>query len=542
MQNVRLLTIFLFVFLLQKNLPAQIGSLDNTFNGSGIVEPNLSRNNGHPSILIQANKKIILGGAVEETLFKDNFTLFRYLENGALDETFGEAGRTITKFEQLMLILNTLHFLPNNKIQALGNARDNFDSKDNFLVIVQYKLDGSLDNSFGEGGKLLIPSTEEYETITSITLEEERNTFLVLAHSRFPPQEGVHFGTVKEFYLKRYDFNGNLDDGFGENGKLIIDDNISSVEIQSDNKILLLGTANENSESGYLITRYFDDGSVDTTFGNDGNVIISFGANQYRPAQIKSLPNEKIIILGSILKTAKNDFALARLNNDGTIDASFGIDGKITTEFSNYSSVALQANDIANAMGVQQDGKIVVVGGTSPFTGEINQNQAIVRYDENGALDRSFGDSGKIITSIPNRYSEGTTVLFEGNGKILVGGFSWTGAFNEKSFLLTRYLGEINVGALNASLSDNRTLIYPNPIKNTATLEYRLEKPENLTIQLTDFNGQILKTYLQNELQKAGAYQQELNLPNDLPKGFYFVRMVSENVSENSQVAIKVVK
>ena len=168
------LFLLLMLFFLQKILPAQIGSLDNTFSENGIIETNFFKENrGIPSILIQANKKIIVGGMEVETPFKDNFALYRYLENGELDKTFGEEGSVITKFEQLRPVLHTLHFLPNNKIQALGSAKNNSESKENFLAIVQYKLDGSLDDSFGERGKILIPSKEEYETISSITLEED---------------------------------------------------------------------------------------------------------------------------------------------------------------------------------------------------------------------------------------------------------------------------------------------------------------------------------------------------------------------------------
>ena len=513
--------------------------MDNSFNDNGIVKNNFSKeSSGIPSMIIQEDKKNIVGGMVVETPLNNNFALSRYFENGELDKEFGEEGKVITEFEQLKPVLHSLYSMPNNNIQAFGSAKDNFESKSNFLALVRYKTDGSLVENFGEGGKMLIPSIEEYENILSITLEGEgSNTFLVFANNRLEPQEGMNIGAIKEYYLKKYDFNGNLIDSFGENGKLIISHRVVSVGIQQDNKILLLGTANDNSKNGYLVTRYFSDGSLDNTFGIDGEVIISFGANQYRPAQIKSLDSGEILVLGSIFKIAKNDFALAKLNIDGTLDSSFGIDGKITTEFTNYSSIALQTDDLAYSMEVQQNGKIVVVGAIS-FNSEDKQNQAIIRYDENGTIDKSFGDNGKIITRIPDRYSHGRTVLLQEDGKILVGGISWTGIYKESAFILTRYLIELNVGSLYSSLSENRPLIYPNSVQTTATLKYTLEYQENLTIQLIDLNGQILKTYLQNKPKKAGTYQQQIDLPTDLPAGMYFVSLSSPN----GQITIKVTK
>lgn len=84
----------------------------------------------------------------------------------------------------------------------------------------------------------------------------------------------------------------------------------------------------------------------------------------------------------------------------------------------------------------------------------------------------------------------------------------------------------------------NQIQFYPNPIKNTSTLIYTLENPENLTIQLTNLNGQILKTYLQNQPQITGTYQQPIDLPSNLPQGMYLLRLSSPN----GQTVIKVVK
>ncbi len=94
------------------------------------------------------------------------------------------------------------------------------------------------------------------------------------------------------------------------------------------------------------------------------------------------------------------------------------------------------------------------------------------------------------------------------------------------------------MGIISFSTKENIALVYPNPIKDIATLEYLLEKPEILTIQLTDLNGQLLKTYLQNKPQKADTYQQQIDLPIDLPTGMYFIRLSSPN----GETMIKVVK
>jgi len=131
-------------------------------------------------------------------------------------------------------------------------------------------------------------------------------------------------------------------------------------------------------------------GDLDTSFGGDGTVVTDFGSGSYDQATALALqPDGKIVAAGSSTASGSQDFALARYLPTGTLDISFGGDGKVLTDFGSGSEA------FAVAMTLQPDGKIVVAGrctagGTSAF--------ALARYLPNGSLDASFSGDGRVCT------------------------------------------------------------------------------------------------------------------------------------------------
>ena len=129
----------------------------------------------------------------------------------------------------------------------------------------------------------------------------------------------------------------------------------------------------------------------------------------------------------------------------------------------------------------------------------------------------------------------GYAATLQADGKIILAGYAYV---TSEDFALARYISGLNMGILDLSTSNNSILIYPNPVKQNATLEYTLKNPEEITIQLLDLQGKVIKTFLDCENQPTGEHQQILYLPEELASGSYLIVISSAGRRES----IKIIK
>jgi uncharacterized delta-60 repeat protein len=206
----------------------------------------------------------------------------------------------------------------------------------------------------------------------------------------------------------------------------------NAMALQTDGKILVAGSFSyNNSNFEFALLRYNTNGSLDTTFGTKGIDITEIDSFNDVAAAVAIEPNGKIVVSGYSNDSLNNKFALVRYDQSGSLDSSFGINGKVTTSFGNTS-------DNGNAMAIQPDGKIVVAGSAS-----FNKDSIIfvvARYDSTaGSLDTSFGDSGKITTSVYGHDDEGYSVAIQNNGEIVVAGIAYNNESSSYDFAVVRY-------------------------------------------------------------------------------------------------------
>ena len=182
---------------------------------------------------------------------------------------------------------------------------------------------------------------------------------------------------------------GDLDTTFGVNGWVTTDiqsgspDYGNSIVAQLDGKIVVAGGGGFYD---FALVRYNQDGALDNSFGIDGIVTTDFTGYDWANS-IKIQNDEKLVVVGSHWSEFWVDIAMARYNNDGSLDVDFGFGGLVQTDV--YSI------DEANSVAIQSDGKIVVAGYCC-----YPSNFAIVRYTTYGSLDTSFGIDGKVITEM----------------------------------------------------------------------------------------------------------------------------------------------
>ncbi|NNV57010.1 T9SS type A sorting domain-containing protein [Limnovirga soli] len=210
---------------------------------------------------------------------------------------------------------------------------------------------------------------------------------------------------------------GTLDSSFGQNGKVITSFN-NDVSIcygsatQKDGKIIVVGGGNiDNGQGGFLAVRYTIEGQLDATFGVGGRVLVTFeeGSGEARDVAIQNDGKIVIVGYGGTTKTTPNDIFLVRLNSNGLVDSTFGLNGRVITDFNNYEN--------ARAIAIQSDGKIIVAGNFE------QQKFLIVRYLSNGVIDNTFGENGKVIAPWGG-LAFANDVLVQPDGKIITCGSS----------------------------------------------------------------------------------------------------------------------
>ncbi len=227
-----------------------------------------------------------------------------------------------------------------------------------------------------------------------------------------------------DFAVARYNTNGSLDATFDGDGIVITDIRGQSnfgmgVVFQTDNKIVVGGT------SGYdfALARYNVNGSLDASFDGDGIVVTDFGGTDF-PYAIAIQPDGRIIMAGMSDNLGENNYALVRYNTDGSLDASFDVDGKVITD--------IWDQDCAYALTIQADGKIVAAGYST--SGGSVMDISLARYNTDGSLDNTFDGDGKVATDIRVESNAAGAVHQQVDGRLVAVGYT-----DASDFALVRY-------------------------------------------------------------------------------------------------------
>ena len=233
---------------------------------------------------------------------------------------------------------------------------------------------GDLDPGFGTGGKTTVDFGGT-DRATHVALTPDGRIVVL----------GLTSATGGgDFAVARLKSNGTLDPSFNLTGHEsvstgpTVNDIGGGVVVQSDEKIIVSGEG--NAAQDFVIRRLNEDGSPDTTFGTDGTTTVDFGSNDI-PNQMIRQPDGKLLLVGSTGNSPNRKWAIARLNADGTVDNTFGTQGKTTVSFG--------GDDAAYGAAIQSDGKIVVAG-------QGNNEMAVTRFNANGTRDNSFGSFGSV--------------------------------------------------------------------------------------------------------------------------------------------------
>lgn len=404
------------------------GSLDTTFGSGGEVLTAVGNTfSAAASVAIQGDGKIVASGtAYTGTSTGTDFALVRYNSDCSVDTTFGSGGETTTDFGSLNDAGGKVAIQSNGDIVAVGDSYQSITGPD--FALARYTPSGSLDTSFGSGGKVLTDFGNTQDYATGLVLQT--NGAIVAAGDSIQPTTGY------DFAVARYTAAGTLDSTFGSGGKVTTNLALVSpidaygrggVAIQADGKLVVAGAADRGVFAGrdeFALARYNANGTLDTTFGSGGRVSTSFPGQALATSEVIQ-PDGKIVLAGTTLVDyRRSDYALVRYNPDGSLDTTFGNGGMLDTDFGSFS---VDANSVA----LQADGKIVVAG-----DGGFGQGFSLARYNPDGTLDTSFGTGGKVLTAGPGAGLN--SVAIQADGKIVGAGHAALTNYSFQ-FALVRY-------------------------------------------------------------------------------------------------------
>ncbi len=318
------------------------------------------------------------------------------------------------EFNEIQLNASALQV--DGKIVAVGNVTIGNTIQ---ILVARYNTNGSLDTTFGTNG-IVRTSVGDQDFGNAIAVQSDGKIIIT----------GTTVSSSTEFLLIRYLTNGNLDTTFGSAAIGIVTTligsgaNANAIGLQSDDKIVVTGSAVINGQSQFAIVRYINDGindgDLDPTYGTAGIQTSIIGQNALGNALVIQT-DDKAIVGGSTTENGLLQFTLARYTTSGTLDGTFDTDGVVVTPFG--------ANARINSLALQSTGEIVA-GGFS------DNDFALARYTSTGSLDVSFNGGGTVTTSISNN-AQVNSVVIQTTGEIVAAG-SFTGGMTT-GFALARY-------------------------------------------------------------------------------------------------------
>lgn len=271
---------------------------------------------------------------------------------------------------------------------------------------------GSLDTTFGAGGVYISPlggGASEFGPGLAV----QPDARIVVGGKSFNGRDD----DIATFRLTRA---GALDPSFGSGGSAVLtigglDENIKSVLLLPDGRILVGGAGSVSGYGKHLVVRYLADGRLDTTFAGVGGVAVDFG----RPSHVHGMalqPDGKLVIAGEAYAGGElNAYAIARLTTTGALDASFGTGGLVQQAFGDASN--------AHAVAIAADGSILVGGYVVRATDGTASGFLVARFRPDGRLDTTFGTGGRVIVASGGGYTNyAHKLLVQSDGKIVVVG------------------------------------------------------------------------------------------------------------------------
>ncbi len=413
------------------------GTLDESFDDDGWITTSIPGADGvfawPPSNLLQADGKTIVGGVVLQPGGDVDSALRRHNLDGSLDDTFGDGGIAVIDIDEQVNYLEHLALLPSGQIIVLGGIGESIDAftySAGTGYLLRLNDDGSIDDTFGTDGLVTWGDTDDPVGTEGLDVSSKGEIFV----------SGLMDGAVEnelDCGVWHFDAGGAMDMAFGDGGVLRIDDGgdeiCFTINLLPDGKLALTGNIyppEAARRSSDLIRRR--------------GGMAARSANGRDSVQVGTTP----------------DAIVARINPGGTLDETFGDGGWLVHD------VEEQDNDGTSAL-VQPDGKIIVIGNVTNLETEL-VDMALSRFlgeelPKPDRLDPTWGEDGISFAPFEGGDEQGFAQLIQPDDKVIVAGWAniWPGDFGAARFLPDGGLdtGFGDGGRVTTAFTDDPTLV-----------------------------------------------------------------------------------
>jgi uncharacterized delta-60 repeat protein len=497
-------TILCFCLSLGTSWSQLNGELDLTFGDGGTVIYPVNSLESFQDVVMQDDQKIIALGMSFNGSFVSTAHVMRFNPDGALDETFGNAG-IFTYNLNFEANLYTSVIDGEGKIIVAGSTTDYNDYR---ILIMRLNTDGTLDSSFGDAGVVVenvSPAVGYFENFAADMALDANGNILVSGSS-------YNENYILRPVVLRFTPNGELDSTFGVGGVASGPSgegasSFQAVLVQPDGKIVAAGFF------GYtvfwtvlMVARFNEDGTLDTTFSEDGYMQHSYSGSEDRGFSAEFTPDGKIVVAGfTITNTTGYSAILMQVTNTGEIDTNFGDSGIVEGNIGDF--------DFADDLAILNDGTILVVGSGGS---QSDFDLAIWKYLPDGTPDTSFDTDGLIQHQLENQNAFSYGVAIQDDGKVVIAGQA-KAPNNINHFLLARLEHEATISV--NEMEVNTFNMYPNPAAPGQSIRLDLNTTSGTKAELYSSTGALIYSAAIGFNTSSAAFQ----LPSNIAEGIYLV-------------------
>lgn len=493
---------------------SQDSGLDLTFGVDGKVLTTINNTVQKAyGMVLQPDGKIVVAGYTYSETFGNDFVCIRYNNNGSLDTSFGNNG--IATFDIQTGSDDKAYSIDiesSGKLVLAGYS-DNGSNKN--ATVIRLNTDGTLDNSFGNSGKVLTDFTvtgngnptrhEEYKVVKIHHVTGN----IVVGGTSFVTN------TDSDPIFARYTSNGELDTTFSTDGKIgglpdVITGwtflwTIEDLVVKSNGKITAVGWVKPTTGATFYNADHYEcrintDGTLDTSFSQDGYDSDLFATSDHKTNAVLLNLDDSFYFGGHY------DW-----NNDQTRIYVGSTTATGTT--TDHSPVEFWAGvkPYCYALAKDSNGRFLT-GGSLVDAATGNSTFMVLRLTADQNVDTSFGTGGFITTNFNTEENEAYDMKIQADGKIILAGFSGN------KIALARYTAD----ALDSESFNYSTVkIYPNPASDIVNINLA-EDMDSVDYRISDINGRIIQ---------SGKLSQSNNAVNveTLEKGVYFITLGNSN-------------